>query len=438
MIDRNNYKRTIFSWSIYDFANQPFTTITVTFIYSTFFTSTIFLGSEELGIAAWGKAITISSLIIAFLSPIMGAVADRGGYRKLFLIFWTWICIIFSFMLYFPQPGDVFNALLFFCIANIGFEMGGVFLNAYLPEIAPKNKIGRISGYGWSFGYIGGLIALGACFLLFVVPENPINPLTGNVLDKSSYQHIRIINVFIAIWFAIFSLPAFLFVNSRERIRKLSNNIISNSFKEIKNTFNQIRNYKQIIRFLLARVVYNDAIITVIAFGGPYAYTQFGFDMDTNGKLMIFGIVLNVFAGIGAFLFGFLDDYLGGKKTIQITNFGFIVALLIAFIAPVLENGEFYFWIAGGLIGIFMGPNQAASRSLMGRLIPDNKENEFYGFFAFSGKATAFLGPLLFTVVVTLTGDIRLSLLMLAVLFFIGMLMLSSVDTDSVEINSGK
>tara|TARA_S200000501_G_C20844412_1_gene753042 strand:- start:929 stop:2245 length:1317 start_codon:yes stop_codon:yes gene_type:complete len=438
MIDRNNYKRTIFSWSIYDFANQPFTTITVTFIYSTFFTSTIFLGSEELGIAAWGKAITISSLIIAFLSPIMGAVADRGGYRKLFLIFWTWICIIFSFMLYFPQPGDVFNALLFFCIANIGFEMGGVFLNAYLPEIAPKNKIGRISGYGWSFGYIGGLIALGACFLLFVVPENPINPLTGNVLDKSSYQHIRIINVFIAIWFAIFSLPTFLFVNSRERIRKLSNNIISNSFKEIKNTFNQIRNYKQIIRFLLARVVYNDAIITVIAFGGPYAYTQFGFDMDTNGKLMIFGIVLNVFAGIGAFLFGFLDDYLGGKKTIQITNFGFIVALLIAFIAPVLENGEFYFWIAGGLIGIFMGPNQAASRSLMGRLIPDNKENEFYGFFAFSGKATAFLGPLLFTVVVTLTGDIRLSLLMLAVLFFIGMLMLSSVDTDSVEINSDK
>jgi len=438
MIDRNNYKRTIFSWSIYDFANQPFTTITVTFIYSTFFTSTIFLGSEELGIAAWGKAITISSLIIAFLSPIMGAVADRGGYRKLFLIFWTWICIIFSFMLYFPQPGDVFNALLFFCIANIGFEMGGVFLNAYLPEIAPKNKIGRISGYGWSFGYIGGLIALGACFLLFVIPENPINPLTGNVLDKSSYQHIRIINVFIAIWFAIFSLPTFLFVNSRERIRKLSNNIISNSFKEIKNTFNQIRNYKQIIRFLLARVVYNDAIITVIAFGGPYAYTQFGFDMDTNGKLMIFGIVLNVFAGIGAFLFGFLDDYLGGKKTIQITNFGFIVALLIAFIAPVLENGEFYFWIAGGLIGIFMGPNQAASRSLMGRLIPDNKENEFYGFFAFSGKATAFLGPLLFTVVVTLTGDIRLSLLMLAVLFFIGMLMLSSVDTDSVEINSDK
>ena len=432
MIENNkSYKRTIFSWSIYDFANQPFTTITVTFIYSTFFASTIFLGSEEAGISAWGKAITISSLVIAFLSPIMGAIADNGGYRKLFLIFWTWICILFSSLLYFPKQGDVFNALLFFCIANIGFEMGGVFLNAYLPEIAPKNKIGRISGYGWSFGYIGGLIALATCFILFVVPDSPINPLTGNVLDKSTYEHIRIINIFIAIWFAIFSIPTFLYVNNNQKIIKPSKKLISNSFKAIRKTFNEIREYKQIVRFLLARVLYNDAMITVIVFGGPYAYTQFGFDMDTNGKLMIFGIVLNVFAGVGAFLLGFLDDYIGGKKTIQLTNFGFIIALVIAFIAPTLENGEFYFWISGALIGIFMGPNQSASRSLMGRLIPESKENEFYGFFAFSGKATAFLGPLLFTLVIDYTNNMRLSLLMLAVLFFIGMIVLNSVDTRS-------
>ena len=423
------YNKTIFSWSIYDFANQPFTTITVTFIYSTFFASTIFLGTEEAGVSAWGKAITISSLIIAFLSPIMGAIADRGGYRKLFLIFWTWICIIFSFLLYFPKQGDVFSALLFFCIANIGFEMGGVFLNAYLPEIAPKNKIGRISGYGWSFGYVGGLIALAACFVLFIVPDNPFNPLTGNVLDKSNYEHIRIINIFIAIWFAIFSIPTFLYVKSSNIVLKSSRNLISSSFKSIRNTFYEIKKYKQIVRFLLARVVYNDAMITVIAFGGPYAYTQFGFDMDTNGKLMIFGIVLNVFAGFGAFIMGFLDDYIGGKKTVQITNVGFIVALIIAFLAPVLENGELYFWISGAMIGIFMGPNQAASRSLMGRLIPKSKETEFYGFFAFSGKATAFLGPLLFTLIIDYTNNIRLSLLMLALLFFIGMLILNTVNT---------
>ena len=426
-MSNKKYKRTIFSWSIYDFANQPFTTITVTFIYSTFFASTIFLGTEEAGVSAWGKAITISSILIALLSPIMGAIADMGGYRKLFLVFWTWVCIIFSFLLYLPQQGDVFSALLFFCIANIGFEMGGVFLNAYLPEIAPKHKIGRISGYGWSFGYVGGLIALAFCFIFFVLPDNPLNPLTGNILDKSTYEHIRIINVFIAIWFAVFSIPTFIFVKGSKVSKNKSKKIISKSFKTIFNTFKEIKKYKQLVRFLFARIIYNDAIITVIAFGGPYAYNQFGFDMDTNGKLMIFGIVLNVFAGIGAFLFGFLDDLIGGKKTIQITNFGFIIALLIAFIAPSLENGELYFWICGILVGTFMGPNQAASRSLMGRMIPSSKENEFYGFFAFSGKATAFLGPLLFTLVIDLTGDMRWSMLMLALMFSVGMYLLNNV-----------
>ena len=423
----NNYRKTIFSWSLYDFANQPFTTITITFIYSTFFASTIFIGTEEAGIAAWGKAITISSLFVAFLSPIMGAIADKGGYRKLFLIFWTWVCIVFSFLLYFPLPGDVFTALLFLCLANVGFEMGGVFLNAYLPEIAPKDKIGRISGYGWSFGYVGGLIALTGCFVFLIVPEVPINPFNGNVLDKDSFEHIRIINVIIAIWFALFSIPTFLYVKTSKKIHKNKENLISKSFLELKKTFYEIRKYKGVLRFLLARIVYNDALITLIAFGGPYAYTQFGFDMDTNGKLMIFGIVLNVFAGIGAFLFGFIDDYIGGKKTVQLTNLGFIIALIIAFLAPNLDNGEIYFWISGILIGIFMGPNQAASRSLMGRLIPENKENEFYGFFAFSGKATAFLGPLLFTIMIYYTKSMRISLLMLAFLFLIGMILLRNV-----------
>ena len=424
----NNYKRTIFSWSIYDFANQPFTTITITFIYSTFFASTIFLGTEEEGVAAWGKAITISSLIVAFLSPIMGAIADRGGFRKVFLIFWTWICVVFSLMLYYPMPGDVFNALLFFSIANIGFEMGGVFLNAYLPEIAPKDKIGRISGYGWSLGYVGGLLALAVCFVFLVFPEQPINPLTGNYFDKESYEHIRIINVLIAVWLAVFSIPTFLFVKGSSEKNKEKKGIISKSYLELIRTFKELKKYKQIVRFLFARIIYNDALITVIAFGGPYAYTQFGFDMDTNGKLMIFAIVLNVFAGIGAFLFGFIDDYIGGKKTIQLTNAGFVIALVIAFLAPIIKNGELYFWLSGILIGIFMGPNQAASRSFMGRLIPDNKENEFYGFFAFSGKATAFLGPMLFTVVVSYTDSMRLSLLMLAFLFLIGIFLLRKVS----------
>jgi len=421
MLKNNNYKRTIFSWSIYDFANQPFTTITITFIYSVFFAKFIFTGEFKEGTELWAMAITISSLVIAFLSPVMGAIADNGGYRKLFLIFWTWVCIIFSFCLYFPTQGDVFNALLFFCIANIGFEMGGVFLNAYLPEIAPKDKIGRISGYGWSFGYIGGLVALGVCYALFMSPSSPII----EFLDLETGENYRIINVFIAIWFAIFSIPTFLYVKDNRKKKKLSKKIISDSFKNIKQTFNQIKKYKELTKFLIARIVYNDAIITVIFFGGQYATDQFKFE---TGELFLFAIVLNVFAGIGAFLLGFLDDILGGKKTIQITNFGFVIACLIAFLAPLFIYGESLFWFAGCLIGIFMGPNQASSRSLMGRLIPKSKENEFYGFFAFSGKATAFLGPLLFQQVLHYTGNMRWSILMIALLFVIGILLLKNVD----------
>ena len=422
---KNNYNRTIFSWSIYDFANQPFTTIILTFVYSTFFVDFI-ATSGELGAVMWGRAVTISSLVIAFLSPIMGAIADNGGYRKKFLIFWTWICIIFSMLLYFPLKGEMLLALIFFCIANVGFEMGGVFLNAYLPEIAPKEKIGRISGYGWSFGYIGGLIALGISFIIFISPENPINPLNGELLNLESGEHIRIINVLIGVWFAVFSIPTFLYLKDNEKTNSLNcRQLIKDSFKSLKKTFKEVKSYKETIKFLLARLVYNDALITIFAFGGIYAKQVFNF---TFNEIFLFGIVLNITAGIGALAMGFLDDFLGGKKTIQISNVGFIIACTLAVVAPEFNSGRFIFWIAGSMIGVFSGPNQAASRSLMGRMTPKNKENEFYGFFAFSGKATAFVGPLLFSSIVSLTDSIRLGLAIVSVLFLIGIILLNNVN----------
>ena len=430
-----NYKRTIFSWSLYDFANQPFTTITLTFIYSTFFVDFIALDTGS-GAVMWGRTVAISSIFIAMLSPIMGAVADNGGYRKIFLFFWTWICILFSYLLYYPQQGDIFQSLLFFCLANIGFEMGGVFLNAYLPEIAPKGKIGRISGYGWSFGYIGGLIALSISFLLFIYPDNPVNPYTGELLNKQNGEHIRIINILIAIWLAIFSIPTFLFVKSVEKPKRINAAIFIDSFKSLKNTFSKILLYKETLKFLLARLIYNDALITIFAFGGIYAKEVFKFNFN---EIFLFGIILNVTAGIGSFSMGFLDDILGGKKTIQLSNYGFIIACLLAVASPSIDNvvllgislnGETIFWISGVMIGIFSGPNQSASRSLMGRLTPDNKKNEFFGFYAFSGKATAFLGPLLFSTIVSITGSLRYGLSVVAILFIVGIYVLNLVDED--------
>ena len=204
-------KRTVFSWSLYDFANQPFTTLIVTFIYGTFFTQVI-AENEIVGTLLWSRGITITAILVAILSPIMGAVADRGGYRKLYLILWTWVSIIGSLFLWYPQEGQVVFALCAFIFGNIGFEMGGVFCNAFLPDIAPKEKIGRVSGYGWSFGYMGGLIALMVALFLFIQPEIPIFN-----LDKATHEHIRATNIMVAIWIAIFSIPTFNFLKEDKK-----------------------------------------------------------------------------------------------------------------------------------------------------------------------------------------------------------------------------
>ncbi|MDC2984588.1 MFS transporter [Candidatus Marinimicrobia bacterium] len=421
----NNYRRTIFSWSLYDFANQPYPTIIITFVYSSFFTHDLAKNYQNAD-SLWLFAISICAIIIALLSPIMGAIADRSGYRKTYLIACTWICVISTLFLYFPQPGQIWFALILVVISNAAFEMGQVFCNSYLPDIAPKNKIGRISGYGWSFGYIGGLIGLAICLVVFYFPEKPFNPFTGNLLNKENYEHIRSMPLFISMWFAFFSLPTFIFLKDRKR-EKLSVESIRKSYNNLLSTFKEIKQYNNILKFLIARMLYNDAILTIFSFGGIYAREKYGWDIE---MVLIFGIGLNVAAGSGAFLFGFLDDYLGPKRTIQISNYAIFIAVVIA----VLSKSEELFWLAGIILGIASGPNQSASRSLMGRIVPENKVNEFYGFYAFSGKATSFAGFLILSVVILVTGSQEIGMMVVSLLLIAGIYLLGDVE-DNPKIN---
>ena len=435
-MNQQHSKRTIFSWSIYDFANQPFTTLVVTFIYGTFFTKVI-AENEIVGTMLWSRGITITAIIVAVLSPIMGALADKGGYRKLYLIFWTWVSIIGTLILWFPVEGQVIFALTAFIIGNVGFEMGGVFCNAFLPEIATKKNIGRVSGYGWSFGYVGGLLALAIALLLFVNPNIPIFN-----LDKTTHEHIRATNIMVALWFAVFSIPTFLFVNQEKPPKQKIKPMIMESMIQIKNTFRNVGQYREMTKFLIARLIYNDGLITVFAFGGIYAAGTFGFSFQ---DILIFGIVLNVAAGFGAFLMGFLDDKIGGKTTIQVSNIGLIIACIIAVSAPdrdlfnitlpiigsILITGKSMFWLSGILIGIFSGPNQSASRSLMGRFVPKDRENEFFGFFAFSGKATAFMGPFLLGFLTQIFDSQRYGIAVVILFLIAGSLILQTVDEDA-------
>jgi len=408
-------RRTIWSWALYDFANSPFTTLVVTFIYPVFFAQVI-VGDEILGTTLWSRAVTITALVVAALSPILGAFADRGGYRKEFLFLTTTGCVVGTTALYFVHPGSVTTALIWFVFANIAFEMGMVFYNAFLPDIAPPQRIGRVSCHGWALGYAGGLLALVLALIALVQPEVPWFGLSTEL-----GQNIRATNLLVAAWFVVFSIPIFLFVKEDESQASGKGKIVRDTLAQLKRTFHEISRHRQIIRFLVARLIYNDGLVTIFAFGGIYAAGTFGFEMR---DILIFGIVLNVTSGIGAFALGFLDDWLGGKRTIQITLVGLIVASLLAVLAP----NRLWFWVSGILIGIFVGPNQAASRSLMGRFVPPDKENEFFGFFAFSGKLTAFLGPLLLGILTAAFDTQRAGVAIVIVLFVIGLGLLSFVD----------
>ena len=400
---------------MYDFANSSFANNVTTFIYAAFFTKVI-AENEIIGTALWSRGVGIIMLVVALLSPPLGALSDQGGYRKRFLLFFTFLAVIFTALLYFPQQGQPIYAMTLYIIACICFEMGIVFYNAFLPDIAPPERIGRISGQAWGVGYFGGLLSMAVLMVGFVSAETPWFGLT-----KETHAHIRATNIGVAIWFAIFSLPVLFYLPAppaRQTGDKLS---LAASYRRILQTFRELQRYREIFKLLLARLVYNDGLITVFAFGGIYAAGTFGFTFE---EVLFFGIIVNIAAGIGAWCFGYLDDRLGGKLTIQITLVGFVIAAIVA----VVPQEKIWFWIAGILVGLFAGPNQSASRSLMGRFVPQNKETEFYGFYAFSGKATAFLGPLLMGVITQAFGSQRFGMATVGLFFIVGGLLLRTVD----------
>ena len=420
-------KLILWSWAMYDFANSAFTTLVVTFIYGAYFTKSI-APDEVLGTQWWSWAIALTAIIVSFLSPVLGALSDLGGYRKWIMMLSTWCCVAATAFLFFPEQGQVFSALILFVIANVSFEFGTVFCNAYLAEIVSKERIGRASGFAWALGYIGGLLALGIALLLLIQPEIPI---LG--FSTENGENIRATNLLVALWFLVFSIPTFIWVQDRRPEKGKFKESVEASFMRLFSTFQELKNYRIVARFLLARLVYNDALVTIFAFGGIYAAGIIGFTFE---EIMILGIVLNVTAGLGAFIMGYLDDSKGSQKIVQFSILFLSFACLLGFVAPIIPTwfievswltSKNVFWIAAILIGFFSGPNQSASRSLMAHYTPAEKRNEFFGFYAFSGKATSFLGPLLFGWVTAMFGTQQAGILVVLTLFLIGYVLMKRV-----------
>lgn len=417
----------IAAWTSYDWANSAFTTIVVTFLYAEFFRSDIVPDVEGgiPGSSLWSWAISTSAVFVALLSPIVGAMADRGGRRRAYLIISTVVCVVFTVALGLVAPSTpnaVLLAFVFFVIANSAFDIGGVFYNSFLPVVAPPEKMGAISGIGWGIGYMAGLVSMAIALLAFVGLDGVITPWFS--LPTEDGLNFRAPLFLVAGWFAVFSIPMFLFVRDVEPTRKGVG--IGEAISELRSTFREVRRYKETAKFLLARLVFNDGLVTIFTMSAIYMGAVFGMEL---GEIMMVGIAINLLAGLSAFAFGFIDDKIGGKNTVLISVAALGVAVTIAAFAP----NKFWFWVAAVLIGLFAGPNQAASRSLMSRFVPDHQQAEFFGFFSFSGKATSFLGPALFGWLTTMFRHVsfpseRIGISVLIVMFLAGGILLLTVD----------
>ncbi len=409
-------RRTLAAWAMFDWANSAFATLVVTFVYATYFTTAI-AADEVTGTAQWSRAVGLSGLMVAVLAPPLGALADRSGRRLACLGMCTLVCCVASAGLTGVHPDWVWAGLIalsLFVVANVAFELSTVFYNAFLPELVPAERVGRLSGWAWGLGYAGGLLSL-VLALVVLAREQPL----FGISTEAGFNY-RAVCLLAAGWFALFSLPLFVFA-PRQPSGSGSASPRTGAYRELRRTFGQLRHYPDITRLLAARLLYNDGLITIFAFGGIYAAGTFGMSLP---EVIQFGIALNVAAGIGAGVFGVVDDRLGGKRTILVTLVALTVFSLLAVWAPSVG----WLWLAGLSLGLFVGPNQSASRTLMSRFVPEQHAAAFFGLFAFSGKITTFAGPLLLGIVTQATGSQRLGVATVVGFFVLGGLLLLTVN----------
>lgn len=387
MIQKDRSKLTIFAWSLYDWANTAYGTVIITFIYSVYFARGI-VGDETLGSSYWGYAVGLSGLVIAISGPFLGALADHYGALKRFILTASMICIAATALLWFGQPGAdiamIWFVLILVGIGNIGLELAQVFYNTLLPHIAPAAKIGRASGLAWAMGYFGGLCCLVAA-LAFLIGIGDAKPLIA--LPQEDAVPVRAAALLAASWFFVFMLPLFFFVPDIGRTGKNFLQAGRAGACQVIETARAIGRHGNLARFLIGSALYRDGLSTLFALGGLYAAGVYGLEYD---EILLFAIGLNVTAGLGAGLFSFIDDYLGSKRTIIIA----LCALILCGFTILFINDKTLFIFLALVLGIFVGPAQAAGRTYAARLTPPHMISQTYGLYAFTGKSIAFLGPL--------------------------------------------
>lgn len=397
-------RKTIFSWALFDFANTGFYVIMITLVFPVFFTEVLAEGNE----AVWGTTISASMLLTALIGPILGSIADASGRKKFFLGIFTAVCALATVGLFWASgPAMLGMAIVLIILANVGFEGGTIFYDAFLPEIAAEKDYARVSAFGWAIGYAGSFLTLAA-----VMPM---------LIDEPSQGEVRSTFLIAAGIISLFAIPMFLNVKERSAPatpgRKIS---LGEGYARLRETISHLRSYRQVVRFLTAFFFYNDGILTVIAMAAIFMNETLGFDMTQQ---ITFFMIVQATALLGSLLFGRVADRIGARSTILIT-LGIWIAVVVTAYFVADATG---FFIVGGIAGLALGSSQSTSRTYMALLTPADRKTEFFGFYdGFFGKASAVIGPSLFGILAVSLGQ-RPAMLIIGVMFVIGAALLLRV-----------
>jgi len=371
-IDSKQKKRAQWAWYLFDFGNSAYAAVVLLAVYAAYFKQSV-VGTAQ-GSALWGLSLTISMLVVAVISPFLGALADYSGRKKVLLFVMTTISVVFTGLLFFVQKGDILLGMVLFIVAEIGYRSGQVFYNSMLVDVADEDEIAKVSGNGWAIGSAGGIVCL--LIVLFLIQTNP-----GNTTV------VRLSMLITAIFFSIFSIPAFLFIKEPHRPQKKDGkNLFTVAVERLSRTIKSVMHYKEFLKFMVALLIYNDGIIAALDFAAIIGAVIFGV---TTIELIIFVIIVQITNVIGAFVYGILGEKIGLKNALVNS----LVVMLVAVIGMLFVPNKMGYFIVGSLAGFAMAGVQSLDRTLVSVFAPKNRNAEFYGFFSLAGRTSSIIGP---------------------------------------------
>ncbi|MDH6235345.1 MFS transporter [Cryobacterium sp. CG_9.6] len=419
----------VVAWAFWDWGSAAFNAVVTTFVFTVYLTGSAF-GDKDIVSAQLGWALAIAGFLIAVLAPITGQRSDTSGRRKFWLGVNTFVVVAITACMFFVEasPSALLLGLFLVAAGNVFFEFAGVNYNAMLAQVSTPQSIGRVSGFGWGMGYLGGIVLLLIVYFGFISPEVGLFGVTSE-----NGMAVRVSMLISAAWFGLFALPVLLGVPEyrvpkaarRERVGFLR------SYAELGHDIARLwKTSRPTVYFLLASAVFRDGLAGVFTFGGVLAASVFGF---SAGEVIIFAIAANVVAGVATMSVGALDDRLGAKPVIVTALIGLLVSGLVVFFLH--DGGQIVFWTAGLALCLFVGPAQSASRTFLARLIPPGREGEVFGLYATTGRAVSFLAPLSFAVMVTISGETYWGILGIMLVLLLGLLLLLPVKAHQKQIS---